>query len=267
MDAVPVLLIGDIERPEFEPALAALTGATRAADIERAIARLAAGGIEPAVIVLAQSLPGSIAADDVERLRRAAPLARIVGLLGAWCEGETRTGAPWPTVARYYGHQAASRLAGDLRTLRDGGCPAWGLPATISEDERILAAVSARAGDDSTSQHGAVVIRSNARETSDWLMASCHAIGYHTTGTTEKGVVPGAVAGIWDGRLDAAEDADDIARLARAIAPAPVVALLGFPRAEQRKWALAAGAATVLSKPCLLSELEAALHRPAGQRA
>jgi CheY-like chemotaxis protein len=37
--------------------------------------------------------------------------------------------------------------------------------------------------------------------------------------------------------------------------PAPIVALLNFPRVEDRDRALAAGAAAVLSKPVLVEDL------------
>ena len=48
---------------------------------------------------------------------------------------------------------------------------------------------------------------------------------------------------------------EQLRRIAADVRPAPVIALLSFPRPEDRDWALAAGAAAVLSKPFLLVDL------------
>ena len=53
-------------------------------------------GSSPDVIVVAQAFPGQFSHQAIDRLRRLAPLARMVGLMGSWCEGEMRTGSPWP---------------------------------------------------------------------------------------------------------------------------------------------------------------------------
>src|SRR5262245_46214259 len=60
---------------------------------------------DPDLILLVASRPGRFSAAEVEALHRRAPLARLVALLGTWCEGEVRSGHPWPGVNRIYAHQ------------------------------------------------------------------------------------------------------------------------------------------------------------------
>lgn len=52
--------------------------------------------------VLCRSFPNEFSPRDVERLRRAAPLAPIALIVGALCDGENRTGTPFPGVRRFY---------------------------------------------------------------------------------------------------------------------------------------------------------------------
>ena len=66
------------------------------------------------------------------------PLARIVGLLGSWCEGEVRSGRPWPGAMRIYWHQWPGRWHAELDRLR-GACPIWGLPLTAGDEDRVPA--------------------------------------------------------------------------------------------------------------------------------
>ena len=77
--------------------------------IEMAEAALCEGKVMPDLIVIAQTFPGQFSHQAVERLRRLAPLARVVGLMGSWCDGEMRTGSPWPAVVRTYWRQWTAR--------------------------------------------------------------------------------------------------------------------------------------------------------------
>src|SRR5262245_27178576 len=91
-----VQICGDADYRDFGDAIALL----------RAEAKLnEAAGACPELIVVAQSRPGTFALDRVVSLRQRAPLAGVVGLLGSWCEGETRTGRTWPGVERLYWYE------------------------------------------------------------------------------------------------------------------------------------------------------------------
>ena len=86
-------------RTEFREARAAfdrLARVVRAADFDAALSLLHESEEAIDLIVVAQAYPGQYAADRIDGLRRLAPLARVIGLLGSWCEGEVRSGRPWP---------------------------------------------------------------------------------------------------------------------------------------------------------------------------
>jgi CheY-like chemotaxis protein len=67
--------------------------------------------------------------------------------------------------------------------------------------------------------------------------------------------VEGAAAAIFDGSQGRGEELGELEHLAAGLRPAPIVALLDFPRIEDHRRAMAAGAAAVLSKPLQLEDL------------
>ena len=131
MSEISVLLVGDAERSEFRESVAALDAlghVTSVADPALAEAVLRDGHLVPEVIVLAQAYPAQFSHASVDRLRRLAPLSRILGMMGSWCEGEMRTGKPWPAALRIYWHQGLPRCAQQIDYMRRDECSAWGLP-------------------------------------------------------------------------------------------------------------------------------------------
>jgi CheY-like chemotaxis protein len=107
------------------------------------------------------------------------------------------------------------------------------------------------------SRKGLVVIHSRQFEMQQWLAAACRRRGYATVWSRSgrSTCVEGARAAIFDftGGIDA--EREDLRSLVERLRPAPVVALLNFPRVEDRDCLVAWGAAAVLSKPVLLADL------------
>ncbi len=259
-----ILLLGNIDRTEFCDARENLRRwgtIYEAANVEAAVTLLTEGQVVPDVIVIAQAFPGQFSHQAVDRLRRLAPVARWVGLMGSWCEGEMRTGLPWPGVVRTYWHQWAARCNREFRRMADGQRCSWALPPTASEEERLLADVNCYSSRLETStqqpQRGLVLIRTPSSETAQWLAAVCRSRGFATVWQREAASarVEGATAALFDASEIGECQCDELRRLADAVQPAPVVALLGFPRAEDRRRALTSGAAAVLSKPLALDDL------------
>jgi len=251
-----ILVVGRTERSEFRDALAPLAGRGSVAavpDPASAAALLAEG--EPAVdlIVIAQSHPGEFSAEAVDRLRGLAPLARIVALLGSWCEGETRTGRPWPGVIRVYWHQWPARAGQELDRLRAGVRSSWALPSTASEEERLLAF----SDEPWPKREGLIGIVSRGFESQDWMAAACRRIGCQTVWLCPPSLpVPAQVAAILFDATDAqGEELRQLRSLAGSGPPAPILVLMDFPRAEDRDRVLAVGARAVLSKPFLVEDL------------
>lgn len=258
-----VLLVGNVDRAEFREVRPMLDEAGLVVPVPNmslAVEMLSAQQLAPEVIVLAQSCPGEFSETDVERLRRLAPLARILGLLGSWCEGEMRSGKPLPGVVRIYWHQWAARWHRELDRLCSGRSPTWGLPPTASEDDRLLLA----ADQPWPIRDGLIVVVARLPHLAECLAAACQATGYSTVSLhpSWEARVTGAVAALFD----VTDGLDDLARWTKVFAPLPIIALLDFPRIENHAQALAAGAAAVLSKPLVWEDLHAELGRLIGRK-
>lgn len=176
---ISILLVGNTARSEFRRARAALDGLGRVVsvpDAESAAAALGEGQVVADVIVVAQSYPGEFSLRAIDRLRRLAPLSRVLGLMGSWCEGEARTGRPWPGAIRIYWHQWLPRCHRELRRLCRGQCSAWGLPITATEEERLL--LGAR--QPVTQRQGLIAIYTRLFEMEDWLSAALRRRGCST---------------------------------------------------------------------------------------
>jgi CheY-like chemotaxis protein len=263
-----ILFLGDATRAEFREARAYLEKwgiVTEVADTDSAAAALAEDGMSPDVIVVAQAFPGQFSHQATDRLRRLAPLARVLGLMGSCCEGEMRSGSPWPATVRVYWHQWPARCHRQFRRLASGQSCSWALPLTATEEERLLADAaecSAKEGPHPNplpKGEGTelVAIRSQSREMADWLSAACRSREFVTICQRDSAFarVEGATAGVFDGTDLADDECDALRRFVIAVRPAPVIALLSFPRIEDHARALSAGAAVVLSKPLMMEDL------------
>ncbi len=259
---ITLLWIGNAQR-ELAAAKASVAGlpgvsVVDAIDVAAARSWLGEQPCAPELIVITQARPGEVGHEQVDHLRRAAPLARLVAVLGSWCEGETRSGRPWPAIERVYWHQWHSWLASELQQYgrHDSG---WTLPITATPEERLLAAAVCHATDSA----GRVVgIFSARRESAQMLVDACGGFGLEAIaldGSPER--VSGLSLAIWDADRCHEAETDQLRRLAAAVRPAPLVALLTCPRLEEYERALAAGASAVFSKPLSVGQVFS-LSRP-----
>lgn len=244
-----VWLVGEVEHPDFAEAVALL----------RATANLGPG--LPEVIILAQSRPGVIGPREIERLRRSAPLAGAVSLLGSWCEGETRTGRPAAGVGRLYWYEFPSWWRRQLALREAGRCPEWarGVDCRLMIDDCRLGEpgnlIVVETNRDDTAAALADVLKSAGGESVWWKPGR------------EQVEIRGVTAGIWEGgQLNDVELERLTAFCARlAEFEAPVVALLDFPRRDRCDAARQAGTAAVLGKPWLNADLVATLRHVVGR--
>ncbi len=214
---------------------------------------IAEGRVAPRLIVLAQSRPGQFGQRQVDSLRTAAPLARLFALLGSWCEGELRTGQPWPAVTRVYWHQWQSRLGTQLLRMATGRQPSWTHPVTTTDDEHLLARSSERL----SPRGGLIAIASRFFGFASSLRDACLARGYSTVWLRPHVEIDigGAAAALWDCPGYAPADLAELARLRQTMATAPIIALTDFARIEDRGRLLCAGATAFVSKPLMLDDL------------
>jgi hypothetical protein len=250
-----ILLIGDTQRREFREAgrMASAWGeVVEAPDVASARVALADTERDFDWIVLATSYPGQYSEEQIDSLRRLAPLSRVVALLGSWCEGEARSGRPVAGVIRVYWHQWEQRLGWEAVRWSRGARSTWALPITAQEEERVLAL----AADGIVPRSGSIAVCSEDFACAEWLCASCRKAGYEAQWFRPADPLPNAKFTV--GIFDTGEECgryDDLRRFATALRPSPVTALIAFPRIEDREQALAAGAASLLSKPVWMEDL------------
>jgi hypothetical protein len=249
-----VLLIGDYQHRDFSEAVRWLTQhtrLTRQATIARGLRFLSLGEYQDAVL-LAQSRPGQFSARWVEALHVASPLTRLVGLLGSWCEGEMRTGSPWPGVIRVMWHQWQPRLVPQLQadSVASGS---WSLPRTANVAEQMAETA------DAVWQRcqGLVAIHAQSFRTYCAISDACRQVGYSTAWCSPAQPLhaSGFAAAIVDGIAADGPALGLLGNLVRQIRPAPVVALLDYVRRQDFDQAMAAGVAAVVAKPLLTYDL------------
>lgn len=90
------------------------------------------------LIVIAQSYPEQFSPTEIEQLQNRHSQTPIVAVLGSWCEGETRSGKPWPGVVRIYWHQWLGRFEMFRSQLKESNVTIWHEPRTSTVADRIL---------------------------------------------------------------------------------------------------------------------------------
>jgi hypothetical protein len=265
-----VQLVGDVMHPDFRDVIVLLRDEAQL---------VAAGEVSPELIVVAQSRPGSFPRNKVAELRRSSPLAGIVALAGSWCEGETRTGKPWPGIERLYWYEFPAWWQRQAALRAEGLCPDWARPGESRlriSDCLQRAPLSCGLQIAAKQSRGLIAIRAGYGETADALADALRRAGYATVWQPpgrSVATIRGAVAGIWEGGQLNDRESDDLSSFCRRMASdsAPVIALLDFPRRDRVVHALRIGAAAVLSKPWLnvdlIATLQATIDRPTVARA
>ncbi len=247
MDNTTVLLVGCYQRTEFDSAVRSLRQVASlifAADSQEALSRAREMPI-PDVVVLVQSRPGQISDQSVRLLQQAWPLSQFVALLGSWCEGETRTGKPWPDIPRVYSHQWLGRLRSalggqtllDLSGLRDELSNTNSRPSMISGR---LIAVYARGF-------------SYAEALGEALAAAGCSVVCLTLG--EHAFSAGVAIVLYEVNRDPEGLIEDLDKLRCRHPGAQVVAIGTFPRAEEIDELRKKGVAVVVSQPFRVDDL------------
>jgi hypothetical protein len=255
-ERTPVLFVGDSTWSEFRHVHSWLAGhaeLSTVADTRAALELLGRHGFLPRLIVLAQILPGQFSSDDVARLLRAAPLARVSELLSSWCEGETRSGEPIAGSLRLYWHQWAARMAPEFSRATAGERPLWEMPLTATDEERLLDLPPPRSIGGGT----LLAILARSAESAEVLCEAAAKYGFGAVWIrrNRQPLVAGIQAAIWEAPADLNAAEEELRSWQPLLRGAPVAALTDFPRIEDRDRLLAAGAAFVVSRPFWLGDL------------
>jgi hypothetical protein len=253
-----VKFVGPVDHPDFGEALAVL----------RATAQFETGGNPaPEVVIVAQARPGQITQTEIEFVQRRWPLAGIVAILGSWCEGETRTGKPWPGIKRFYSYEFPAWWQQQIAQRAGGHCPEWLRPTNElyrSVPIRNPREVDSPRQESRHRQRGLIRLSTASRDTAEALADILHNSGYVTVWDPPnhaESIVRGAVAGVWDGGQLEDHELLGLAAFCHSLArdAVPVVALLDFPRRDRCDIARQLGVATVLGKPWINADLIATI--------
>ena len=262
MSKLHVWMLGDWEEPEFAPAVTYLRREANLNLLQRDIRGTGVFGdhvdrdgkpvaakdsrpqlSDPDLILIVACRPGRFSATEVEMLHRRAPLARLVALLGSWCEGEVRSGHPWPGVTRIYAHQWQARLPRELQTWH---------PRTATEMDRLLNRPATK------TQRQLIGIAATQRTMFDALAGACRSFGKDAVWLLPDLPLPvqRVDAVIYDVTLDLADELRRLGDLRSKLQAPPALLLLDYPRQNDL-----AQAAAVLSKPYLIADLAAEIER------
>jgi hypothetical protein len=270
---IEILFIGEESYPEFAPIAAWLAdrNAAMVKTTKEGLARIHTG-FAPTIVVVAQPWPGHVTTKQIESLREAAPLARIVSLLGTWLEGEARTGKPWPAVWRIYWHTWLPRFAAQLDRLAAGEQTLWALPSTAGDDERILyLGMFGPRQQDRITRKKTIAIVSATRDAVESLSDICRQCDWETIWLKSPAdeLPPKTDLVLFDCRHLGASEFAKIsnlkAQLAKAksqisnfksqVAQVPILVLVGFPRLADIEYLQSLGVAAIVSKPFLTRDL------------
>jgi CheY-like chemotaxis protein len=207
------------------------------------------------LVLVAQATPGEWDGPWIDRLRRCAPLVRVVAVLGTWCEGETRTGRPLAADCRVYWHAFPAWWARQREVLLAGRAPAWSFP-----EGDWGAVVSAAAGKRGTCaiMGGVAIVAAPTRESAESIAMALRVGGWTSVWVRPPRLLPdvyGAAAIIYDGGQLDSDELATIADLRERYGTLPIVALADFPTIDRAAAARTTGVAVVLGKPFLVEDL------------
>jgi len=261
-------VVGSREDVEFQPLVEWLSTMTAVQfatgrETSQPEARMVPASEGAMWVVFLSPRPSSVSRETVERWQRWLPLACFVVVLGSWCEGELRTGRPWPGVTRVYWHQILPRLMAPIADADDLSAE-WRLPRTATEPERLVATLPRQASDTtnltvSSPPADVESIAAWSATTLGWdtIADACRAGGWApirwTTVNSELPEGTRAVVIDMQGSFDAAEPIwRTCAWRSQGV---PALALVGFPRWEDRV-ALEQLGVGLLSKPWRLVDFQ-----------
>jgi len=261
-----ILLVGDIHDRDFSAPIAWMQSHTSVHIAQSQAEALhwlrQEDGGECAAIVLAQARDGGTRYFDMEALHAAAPLARLILLLGTWCEGDSRSSRSPAGVLRVYWHQFIARAEREwLGNHEDAGM--WTLARTFIDNDQLL----------HTWRHplpqrtGLIAIHADSLITYECLAEMCGLGGWSTTWLAPRQPLHLQRTSIllWDISAAVVSDFHEWQTCHEQLHPRASIVLVGFPRQQDIQLLHEAGAAHVFAKPLVVADLLNALDRAAGE--
>ena len=267
-----LLVVGDWRAEEFSGPIRDMkqySSVRCLSTVDEAIATLQRG-FAPTHVIFAQARRGRFSDRDVARVHRLCPLAQLIALLGTWCEGETRTGAPLAGVARIYWHQWRPHLLArqqDPRHLRQ-----WAQPRTFTLFDQSLQSSERFVQPAETYRGDSTSIAIGARRQSDYqgLAESLDSFQTYWANRPEQSIAPHDDSDrlsradwlIWDAQAWDSIERNALNDTLRQLTPRATLLLMSWPRREDIQAADQMGVNQVLSMPFRLDDLISVLQLP-----
>jgi CheY-like chemotaxis protein len=237
------LVIGDLLRNDFS----ALRGLViEGLDVVVAKPQAAVGlPLAHNLCVLVQTYADEFSHAELLQLQTKWPLVPLVLVVGAWSEGERRSGRALPGIPRVAWHEWGAYWRAEMASIELGKLPTWMLPATASDEERILAHTH------TPSLSGCVVVAADCRDSRRALTDLFREYGCRVIATTaaDHCSVADADRVFWDVADARLLSADAVAQLRHRFGNAAITALVTFPRPEDAALARSLGIEQLVGKP------------------
>ena len=164
-----------------------------------------------------------------------------------------RSGQPWMGVKRIYWHQWTPRFIDSAVDSARRQSATWALPRTATGAERLLRSQQ----NQGTPQSGFIGISALSFTDFETLADACQVNDFSTIWLPAPNTVPrdALSAILMDGGTSHRQDLCRIRQLTQQFPRLPLVAVVGYPRLEDRQRLLDAGACRMISKPYLLDNL------------
>ncbi len=240
-----IIVTGECDIPEFHSIVAQLKPQmvhVSPADVVNALES------DVDVLAIFVDRPAALDSELVAKWIATAPLLPVVSVLSSHCEGQGRSGTPWPGVINIYWHKWEFQFGRFLIQRELGGLPDWNQPKTSSlVDHRLR---SSGIGEESLDLLVAISASSKLdfEMYAEDLACNCHWIESH-----ESMGAPDVVVIDESSLTDRA--VDRVERLCFDYPATPKLLALGFPRYYEVQLAKRLGIDRVISKPLDAGEL------------
>jgi len=251
-----ILVTGDFWHSDFQSILAGLEVPVTLVPFERAQA-IVDGSFD--LVVIAQARRGQHSAEEVQKLQTLFSTTPIIALLGSWCEGETRSGTPWPGIPRVYWHQWEGRYQKFASQLQRFGVSDWHAARTTTAADRVVNSNVV----DYPNKVSCVAISAWANEKHAMVADAINHFGWSSCWVERA---------VWNAETSAAIDVvvieadgwsvdlvNRVRWIQRQVVCTPMVLVTNYPRRDQLETIEAMGINGVVSKPFELDELKTAV--------
>ncbi len=216
------------------------------------------------LVLLSQSRRGQFCQSRVYQLKQQFPLTPLVIVLGAWCEGETRSGSPLDGAHRVYWHKLPSFLGEFCRQLGQTGISDWHQPPTKAQIGSMATCADPISAHVPVGHTTHVLVHTPSRAMFQAIDDVCRVNGWNSawhdlvskpaqSAGKPDVIVVDAVFGLGQ--------AEDQIHAAQKIDPElPIILLSGFPRHHEWWPLIRRSNFSVVSKPFSNYELAQAIH-------